>query len=417
MERPAQGIPHAESILRPNFHQLLHACAERLRSGAIRDQAALAEVWNVAGQIGPLGYDVEQSFMGPDGEPLDRADAELVWHGRSPDAWKFSEAESRGLARAHELFSGKHDEFDLPLELIDPAQFDGQRGRAARIREWLGETLGLANPDRFSLDELAQMAYARLELSRQLQTGGNPSSGQHRLSPSPAPPESPARPASRTSDKEYHLVPLAHAGTVIARAVVNAPVNSAPSPHIQPPYVPRPRRAYDSNGDFQPSTPFRGEVRSHRRPREWAARLKKISAVAAMAVVAFLSPNPITQHKAAEPTPMINLAPPPPQPIVSVDSGLPHQQPPPSAQERWLTPGKYDPQTRSGAIWFMVERYAADLGEANLTLTQTYRLTQKTLDYLHLSWSEAVHVLPGAALRFPSEEIMRTWLDDVIGNS
>ncbi len=345
------------------FDVLVGDCAEDIRAGRINTVADIQRIWALGSEITALagGQFVNHTV------PLDQSDAELVWQKSVPEAWVLTEEEVRGLNRFNELFAGKVDELDpgIPLEFLQ--SIDGRPSRVERARFWIIHTLGLTDrPYSFNLDELAKLADARLGLHYELTRGG-----------------------------------------------AEPPVEEHP-PVSKELVIPTQRSANLRPGVFDPTMQVSKEIRSHRRPERRGRRIGLILAAGAVALISVFAPTASDRAKTVvSPTTIIQEQSPqiqtPPAEVV----------PDPDTMERIIPIASYDPDTRTGAIWFQVEDYAAELGHPKLTMLQTHRLTQKTLDYMNtrlpggMSWSQALEIPTGAQLPYPPARTMRAWIQEV----
>jgi len=178
---------------------------------------------------------------------------------------------------------------------------------------------------------------------------------------------------------------------------------------------------------FAPPKRHSEGIRSHRRPperrpgrvRRWALRLAVAAASAMLAAV--LHPwaggpekpaaNPVPSDPVS--TPEITIP-----PVLELEPQLP-----PPADYYMSLGGEYNPEVRTGAIWFNVEDYAAQLGYQNLTLTQLYKLTDQCIQYMNtklpggMSWDKAMYLNPDTQLPYPPANVMDDWINTIINDT
>lgn len=412
LDRPQQvpfEIPkhYTGETLAPGFRDRLRQQAEAIRRGEVGVHN-FAAFWDIASQLSFDHY--EGAFKDPDGNPLtgyDVEDAHLLKICRSRDVWQVNEDDAQDIELVRRSFAGLTDELDprIPVEIAPGGERQMVVGEVAAARTWLGERLGIKNPSGFLLDELAQKAAARLELSTAINAG--------------------------LFDDLFDGFPKQRAEQAMDGAGAQAAAPGEPAPALGPDngYVTL-ERPMLAGSDWQGSGGWREVevlpwpeghvVRSHRRKNHYLARVRRLAAAAALAVGAWIfgTPDPADTAR-VEPTPEVVFHQPPVigEPATAEFPPTPEPPPPPQPEpDRILTPGAaYDPVARSGAIIFMVEKDAMNLGCSRPTLTQSYELTKRTLEYMGMSWSEARFITPDTELRFPPASTMRAWIAEVIG--
>ncbi len=405
--------PDREQTQQQTIGDYVHSYADKIRGGEIMADDFLYLV-DAASQIRTYGFDVDGPYVGSDGRPLRTDDAELVMAGSSPDAWTVPQDQAEDLRVVQKFFSGKTDELDpsIPFEELD---------RVGIAREWLGATLRIANPHRFTLDQLAQEIEQRIALSDWLlleQDGGR------------------VAPQVRVHAIGAALVDGVHRAESVSQIAVLAsePADQvAPRPDYHP--VPLQRTRTRAPQDIEPTRPFSGHARSHRSRSERPRRLRKLATLAVVALLGLvLLPSSSPATDPATSTAATDIAPPAPDPVKY--NLQPQQEPQQTPVQESLAPhimslgGEYNPDTRIGAIWFSVEDYAASLGAGHLTLLQIHMLTQRTLDYMNkdlqgggkrvaggMDWSKAQHLPSDAALPYPPAQVMRQWVGEVIAQT
>jgi hypothetical protein len=275
--------------------------------------------------------------------------------------------------------------------------------------------LGIKNPSGFLLDELAQKSAARLELSAAINAG--------------------------LFDDLFDGFPKQRAEQAMDGAGAQADVPGEPAPALGPDngYVTleRPMLAgsdWQGSGGWRevevlPPRPEGHVIRSHRRKNHYLARVRRFAAVAALAIGVWLVGTSGPTEDVGEPTPEVVFHDPqvigepataelPPIHKPPADVPVPVPQPEPPADH--IVPlGTYDPAARTGAIWFAVEDYAAQLGHPGLTLLQTHLLTDKCIQYMNtklpggMSWDQAMHLPSDIQLPYPPSGTMEEWIKEV----
>lgn len=394
--------------------------SRKIRAGQIRTIDDVQNLVWVSDQLRHYGDEYTGCFVGPGGRPLQPDDAGLVWRMGEAETWVADKNKKNGYHRVIELFNGRETELDVPMAYLPVVD-------AARV--WMGRTLRLDNPNRFLLQELADMAADQLRLSDEIKESGmldgpSPHDGVWTV-------EMPAGPDAvevRIWPSDGKKVNGAIPGTDLV-----LPIQRRDSGLLVPAseLVENDRwRRWSSEYQVIPRDPNAGEVRSHRRPNNH--RFLKAVAMTALSGLLLFVPSSVAKTKPAD-TPKepvrVQVVPnvlapgleqPPTEPNTSVESTDPPAQTPEPETDHIITLGsEYNPDAHTGAVWFAVEDYAADLGHPKLTILQVHLLTQKTLDYMStrlpggMNWTKALKISPNDKLPFPPAQTMNTWIDQV----
>lgn len=405
-----------------DFRERLRQQAEAVRQGGVNVHT-FADFWDVASQ---LSFDQGAGgvYLGPDAQPLtgyDAEDAHLLWAFRSREAWQVDEDNAQDIDLVRRSFAGLADELDprIPVEIAPGEERQMVVSEVAAVRTWLGEKLGIKNPSGFLLDELAQKAAARLELGAAINAGLF--DDLFKVSP-----------AQETEQ--------AVGGVTVTLSDTEPDNGQAPAADLNSEYVviTRPMLAdpigQGSGGwrevEVLPPRPEGHVIRSHRRKNHYFTRVRRLAAVAALAIgVWMVGTSGPTEH-AAEPEPMVIFHDPPPVIGEPATAELPPTHKPPALETPPETPadhvvplGEYDPAARTGAIWFAVEDYAAQLGHPSLTLLQTHLLTDKCIQYMDaklpggMSWDQAMYLPSGIQLPYPPAGTMEGWIKEVLAQT
>lgn len=391
------------------FGYQLQKCADSIRSGDITPDG-FWDIVNVANQVTSYGYDdPDGSYFDPYGRSLNGSslqDAQLVLSMNSPSAWVVPEHVTTLLDPIHRKFFGKTDELDPS---ISPNDF----GDIAKLR-FAAQEFGIVNPYKYSLDALARKVGIRLAIS------GHIVADQRRYETYVE--------MEAVEEVEPVVTPATPSLGQVAPAIGSGVLAAVPEQRYAPTHrttmpprqqVPE-RRAPEI---------IRGQSEKSKRP----SRLRRALAVAAIAV-GVMSSFQVSAKAPPEQgsTAGVAASPSSGSPDASANKPSPPTEvaPAPTPDHIMSIGGGYDAKTRTGAIWFNVEDYAATLGHSKLTLLQMHRLTERCIQYMNsslpdgtprvpggMSWDKASGLSSDAQLPYPPAEVMRAWIDDVLGQT
>lgn len=447
-QAPLNGLPPdvtlaSESLASPDFTQLLHEQAETVRQGNVTVDT-FGAFWEVASQITYYDDGIAETYHGPDGRELTGADREaavILCRMRSADAWLLSK-ESPSTPGTQKLsVDDVHFICDIFRRYIGICELDitaDELDQLELTRIQLCATLDIADPKAYSLEQLIEKASKRLELHQAIATG---QLLQSSAVPKPVAPERP-----HYEQPESVWVPK-HAADSITQTLTAVTVSLSAEPDVNHTSSVLDKPLEIDTGDpfaleggimwgndsrwpvdsFAPPKRHSEGIRSHRRPperrpgrvRRWALRLAVAAASAMLAAV--LHPwaggpekpaaNPVPSDPVS--TPEITIP-----PVLELEPQLP-----PPADYYMSLGGEYNPEVRTGAIWFNVEDYAAQLGYQNLTLTQLYKLTDQCIQYMNtklpggMSWDKAMYLNPDTQLPYPPANVMDDWINTIINDT